>query len=80
MISHVPQGAKEILDLGCGTGFFLAELCEDHPQAVGVGLLGGAIAFGVWAAVEWLFAEPSEGELVLVGFEPLAFDSPGASR
>jgi ubiquinone/menaquinone biosynthesis C-methylase UbiE len=31
MISHVPPGARQILDLGCGTGFFLAELEARHP-------------------------------------------------
>lgn len=36
MISHVPQGATRILDLGCGTGFFLAELEAKHPGAVGL--------------------------------------------
>lgn len=36
MIRHVPQGARRILDLGCGTGFFLAELEEQHPGAVGL--------------------------------------------
>ena len=36
MISHVPQGSKRILDLGCGTGFFLAELEERHPGSVGL--------------------------------------------
>ncbi|MEM7515444.1 MAG: class I SAM-dependent methyltransferase, partial [Planctomycetota bacterium] len=36
MIHHVPAGTKEILDLGCGTGFFLAELQEKHPGAVGL--------------------------------------------
>ena len=36
MISHVPQGARRILDLGCGTGFFLAELEAKHPGAVGL--------------------------------------------
>ena len=36
MISHVPPGARRILDLGCGTGFFLAELEERHPGAVGL--------------------------------------------
>ena len=36
MISHVPEGARGILDLGCGTGFFLAELTERHPGAVGL--------------------------------------------
>lgn len=35
MISHVPAGARELLDIGCGTGFFLAELEERHPGAVG---------------------------------------------
>lgn len=36
MISHVPPGAERILDLGCGTGFFLAELERQHPGVVGL--------------------------------------------
>ena len=36
MIGHVPGDAKHILDLGCGTGFFLAELEAQHPGAVGL--------------------------------------------
>lgn len=36
MISHVPAGSTKILDLGCGTGFFLAELEERHPGSVGL--------------------------------------------
>ena len=36
MIRHVPEGAEHILDLGCGTGFFLAELEAIHPGAVGL--------------------------------------------
>ena len=36
MISHVPAGARRILDLGCGTGFFLAELEQRHPGAIGL--------------------------------------------
>jgi len=36
MISHVPPGAERILDLGCGTGFFLAELAAGHPGSVGL--------------------------------------------
>jgi ubiquinone/menaquinone biosynthesis C-methylase UbiE len=36
MIGKVPPGAHRVLDLGCGTGFFLAELEEHHPGAVGL--------------------------------------------
>lgn len=36
MIAHVPAGATRILDIGCGTGFFLAELEAQHPGAVGL--------------------------------------------
>jgi SAM-dependent methyltransferase len=36
MISHVPSGSTKILDLGCGTGFFLAELVDKHPGSVGL--------------------------------------------
>ncbi|QDU69745.1 class I SAM-dependent methyltransferase [Engelhardtia mirabilis] len=36
MIGHVPPGSKRILDLGCGTGFFLAELEQHHPGSVGL--------------------------------------------
>jgi ubiquinone/menaquinone biosynthesis C-methylase UbiE len=36
MLSHMPAGARRVLDLGCGTGFFLAELEERRPGAVGL--------------------------------------------
>ncbi len=36
MLAHVPPHAKRVLDLGCGTGFFLAELEERCPGAVGL--------------------------------------------
>ncbi len=36
MISHGPDDARGILDLGCGTGFFLAELEQQHPGSVGL--------------------------------------------
>jgi ubiquinone/menaquinone biosynthesis C-methylase UbiE len=36
MLAHLPQDAKRVLDLGCGTGFFLAELEQQRPGAVGL--------------------------------------------
>ena len=36
MLSHMPAQAERVLDLGCGTGFFLAELEELRPGAVGL--------------------------------------------
>ena len=36
MIRGVPADARRVLDLGCGTGFFLADLERRHPGAVGL--------------------------------------------
>ncbi len=36
MLAHMPAGARRVLDLGCGTGFFLAELERERPGAVGL--------------------------------------------
>ncbi len=36
MIREAPAGARGVLDIGCGTGFFLAELDAVHPGAVGL--------------------------------------------
>jgi ubiquinone/menaquinone biosynthesis C-methylase UbiE len=36
MLRLMPADAKRVLDLGCGTGFFLAELEQRRPGAVGL--------------------------------------------
>ena len=36
MLSYMPARARRVLDLGCGTGFFLAELERQRPGAVGL--------------------------------------------
>ena len=36
MIGQAPGDSRAVLDLGCGTGFFLAELARVHPGAVGL--------------------------------------------
>lgn len=36
LLSHLPPNSKRVLDLGCGTGFFLAELDAKRPGAVGL--------------------------------------------
>jgi SAM-dependent methyltransferase len=36
MLRHMPASAERVLDLGCGTGFFLAELERLRPGAVGL--------------------------------------------
>lgn len=36
MLAQMPAGARRVLDLGCGTGFFLAELERARPGAIGL--------------------------------------------
>jgi SAM-dependent methyltransferase len=36
LLRHLPANARRVLDLGCGTGFFLAELENVRPGAVGL--------------------------------------------
>lgn len=36
MLRHLPARSRRVLDLGCGTGFFLAELDALRPGAVGL--------------------------------------------
>jgi SAM-dependent methyltransferase len=36
MLKHLPSASRRVLDLGCGTGFFLAELEQLRPGAVGL--------------------------------------------
>jgi len=36
LLAHMPREARRVLDLGCGTGFFLAELDALRPGAVGL--------------------------------------------
>lgn len=72
MIRHVPAGAKQILDLGCGTGFFLAELVEKHPGAVGLD-----ISFEMLQVSEQYIpgAKLVTGDAENLPFEPACFDT-----
>ena len=72
MISHVPEGAQEVLDLGCGTGFFLAELCEQHPSAVGLD-----ISFDMLKVSDQYVpgARLVTGDAERLPFEPGSFDA-----
>ncbi len=36
LIRRAPAGARHVLDIGCGTGFFLAELQAQHKGAIGL--------------------------------------------
>ena len=72
MMSHVPVGARRVLDLGCGTGFFLAELDAKHPGAVGLDISHDMLKVSGQYVPR---ARVVTGDAEKLPFQPRAFDA-----
>src|SRR4029079_15843482 len=72
MMSHVPIGARRVLDLGCGTGFFLAELDAKHPGAVGLDISHDMLKVSGQYVPR---ARVVTGDAEKLPFQPRAFDA-----
>lgn len=57
MLAASGRSYKRLVDLGCGSGVYLTELCEDYPEMIAVGLEPDAQ--GAQAAREWVASQPT---------------------
>jgi SAM-dependent methyltransferase len=72
MIRHVPPGARQVLDLCCGSGFLLNELERKHPGTVGLDISYDMLK----VAVEYVpGARLVVGDAEKMPFKPGAFDT-----
>ncbi|MFC5747158.1 methyltransferase [Actinomadura rugatobispora] len=78
LLATTGRDYRMLVDLGCGSGVYLTELCRDHPRMRAVGIEPDAAA--VEAAREWVATQPTADRVRVEQAGALEWLASGAER